>query len=175
MEESAFWAEGIFQQSSRQEGGWLLKKLRETGRIMINKGEHGMSWNLGGNRECQLTQVTEERDKRWYSWKTEFKQQNHLIWQGFTIISLADWWRMRGKRTHGWQMRKLTGGWSGFSREMVAWHEGWAVEEERSGWPRMQHGKEPKDGLDMEFRLEKTQEGSQVSGLSLCVKSMCIY
>lgn len=34
--------------------------------------------------------------------------------------------------------------------------------------------KELKDGLDMELRLEKTQEGSQVFGLNLCVHSMCI-
>lgn len=47
-----------------------MKKLRETGRIMINKGGNGMSCNLGGNRECQLAQVIEEHDKRWNSWKT---------------------------------------------------------------------------------------------------------
>jgi hypothetical protein len=66
---------------------------------MKNKEEGGLSGEMGGNRKWQPKQVIEDHGKELQQLGNfEVKQQNALIFLGFKIINLADWYRIFRKR-----------------------------------------------------------------------------
>lgn len=114
---------------------------------MMNKGEGGMSWEMGGNRKWQSMQVMEEHGRRRGSWGA-LKLSNRTS----DLLGLYDrkscWWVENAKED---EMRNEMR-WESWReavealqvREVVAWSNGRATEGERGGQLETHFKKEPK-------------------------------
>lgn len=79
---------------------------------------------------------------------------------GFKVNNLADWWRMHRKRVTDGRVHRLLLRSSREWREWPGRRKGQGRGEK--GMMKMHFKKEQEDGLHVELRLEKTQEGSWV-------------